>query len=253
MAVGGRDGDCHAVHGRARQRGAIYIYIYCIYGLYIYIYIYIWGFTWPWSDETETARTCTASPGRGGHTPLGTAPASVRSTCAGSYLRLIDFVHHSNLGLRVIKKKTCATALGVEGLQRTHSSSECRLFKHGVAHRGGAGPAHTSVGNIHEIVGHNHMSVGQTHARVRHTRECVYGRGVQGLLGTHPAVALYRGACTGVPRLQEPATPEDPTVGSCLGSYGLGGQRSRPCVFNKDPERQSRSKGNRFYGSGIMV
>ena len=26
---------------------------------------------------------------------------------AGSYLRLIDFVHHSTLGLRVIKKKVC--------------------------------------------------------------------------------------------------------------------------------------------------
>jgi len=31
---------------------------------------------------------------------------------AGSYLRLIDFVYHSTLGLRVMKKKKCARSLG---------------------------------------------------------------------------------------------------------------------------------------------
>ena len=31
---------------------------------------------------------------------------------AGSYLRLIDFVYHSTLGLRVIKKKKDRLALG---------------------------------------------------------------------------------------------------------------------------------------------
>ena len=33
---------------------------------------------------------------------------------AGSYLRLIDFVYHSTLGLRVIKKKN--RKIGVEGI-----------------------------------------------------------------------------------------------------------------------------------------
>ena len=31
---------------------------------------------------------------------------------------------------------------------------------------------------------------------------------------------LIEGGLTGVPRLQENATPEDPTVGLCLGAYG---------------------------------
>jgi len=34
---------------------------------------------------------------------------------AGSYSRLIDFVYHSTLGLRVIKKKKKAEGLGVQG------------------------------------------------------------------------------------------------------------------------------------------
>ena len=34
---------------------------------------------------------------------------------AGSYLRLIDFVHHSTLGLRVIKKKKRNLEAEVEG------------------------------------------------------------------------------------------------------------------------------------------
>ena len=50
---------------------------------------------------------------------------------AGSYLRLIDFVYHSTLGVRVIKKKkiswhnraggviqTCSGASGIQGVRR---------------------------------------------------------------------------------------------------------------------------------------
>ena len=35
---------------------------------------------------------------------------------AGSYLRLIDFVYHSTLGLRVMKKKKKRKADGVQSL-----------------------------------------------------------------------------------------------------------------------------------------
>ena len=42
---------------------------------------------------------------------------------AGSYLKLVDFVHHSTLGLRVIKKKKRSCIGGVSGCEIQVSSS----------------------------------------------------------------------------------------------------------------------------------
>ena len=51
---------------------------------------------------------------------------------AGSYLRLIDFVYHSALGLRVIKKNLEAVALlglGLDGSEYgTHKTVKARLW-----------------------------------------------------------------------------------------------------------------------------
>ena len=50
----------------------------------------------------------------------GTSSTTFTEMCsgseAGSYLRLIDFVYHSTLGLRVIKKKNLVGDVLVEGL-----------------------------------------------------------------------------------------------------------------------------------------
>ena len=54
---------------------------------------------------------------------------------AGSYLRLIDFVYHSTLGLRVIKKKkkACTHARLFEGYSGHVLAAVCSLLKPFVA------------------------------------------------------------------------------------------------------------------------
>ena len=54
----------------------------------------------------------------------------------GSYLRLIDFVYHSTLGLRVIKKKKGCCAVRAQGAWCRVQGSGCRVESAGLKVQG---------------------------------------------------------------------------------------------------------------------